>query len=99
MEFYLVTNFTDPSWWRPWNFTGSQILLIFLQGQNQWKQWKKMVLAPGLLLGGESGTPQQDPSMNQGLVEENSGLLEEIRRIRRELRNLQDTMWFVGQRL
>jgi hypothetical protein len=64
MEYYWVTNFTDPSWWKQWNFTRSQILLIFSQGhQNQWKQWKKTVLAPGLLLGGEGGTAQKGPSM------------------------------------
>jgi hypothetical protein len=64
VEFYWVTKFTDRSWWKAWNFTSSQNLLIILQGhQNQWKQWKKSVLAPGLMLGGEGGMAQKGSSM------------------------------------
>ncbi|KAJ7879884.1 hypothetical protein B0H13DRAFT_1891999 [Mycena leptocephala] len=58
MEFSLVTKFTDTSWWKQWNFSGSQILLI-PGHQNQWNRWKNSVLAPGLALGGEGGTAQK----------------------------------------
>jgi hypothetical protein len=30
----LVTDFTDTSWWKQWNFSGSQILLIPVDGSN-----------------------------------------------------------------
>jgi hypothetical protein len=34
MEFWQVTNFTDTSWWKQWNFSGSQILLMPVGGSN-----------------------------------------------------------------
>ena len=37
--------------------------------------------------------------MNEGLMEQNSSLMEALRRTRRELNNLQSMMNFVGQKL
>ncbi len=34
MEFYRVTKFTDTSWWKRWNFTGSQNILIPVGGSH-----------------------------------------------------------------
>jgi hypothetical protein len=64
MEFYRVTKFTDTGWWKGWNFTGSQNLLIILLGhQNPWNRWKKSLLAPGLVLGGNGGMAEKRRSM------------------------------------
>ncbi|KAF7368485.1 hypothetical protein MVEN_00171700 [Mycena venus] len=41
----------------------------------------------------------EERRMNKGLVEQNSSLLEDLRRIRRELNNLRSRVHFVGRKL
>ncbi|KAJ7821054.1 hypothetical protein B0H13DRAFT_1920987 [Mycena leptocephala] len=64
---HRVTIFTDTIWWKLWNFNGSQILLTpvgggcgILAGHKFYgPQWKKSLLAPGLVLGGNGGMAEK----------------------------------------